>query len=67
MNKMSVREGKGRGDLRTGGTHRPRVELRVDDEPTLLPADLAEVFLACASCVEDRGVDLCNFDDGRSQ
>ena len=64
---MSAGEDGGECDLRTVGTHRPRVELRVDYEPTLLPADLAEVFLARASCVEDRGVDLCIFDDGRSQ
>ena len=55
---MSAREDEGRGGLRTGGTHRPRVELRVDDEPTLLPAQLAEVFFARASCVQDRSVDL---------
>ena len=59
VNKMSAREDERRGGRRTGGTHRPRVELRVDYEPTLLPADLAEVLLARTPGVYKRRVNLC--------
>ena len=55
---MSAGEDGGRGDLRTVGTHRPRVELRVDYEPTLLPADLAEVFLARSATVGSGRINL---------